>query len=151
MGATNTIDASGPIAVHGTMIALSASGANVLRYPTQGPPPDTTGATFAPAPMIVPDSRIVPCDPLPPTTTPTSTASPSTTPTATETPDGRRCAGDCNGDGMVSIAELIRAVNIALGRENVASCSAADGNGDGLIGVSELIRAVNSALSGCPA
>lgn len=148
--AENAIDAGGPITVRGAMIALAPDGSNVLRYPTQGPPPVTSGATFAPAPMLLPDSGIVPCDPLPPTATPTSTPSPSTTPTPTETPEVPPCAGDCNGDGVVNIAELIRAVNIALGRESVSTCLAADGNRDGVIGINELIRAVNSALSGCP-
>ncbi len=61
-----------------------------------------------------------------------------------------RCGGDCNGDGVVSINELIRGVNLALGRGALAECEAADTNGDGTVGITDLIGAVNAALSGCP-
>ncbi len=61
------------------------------------------------------------------------------------------CAGDCDGDGIVSIAELVRAVNIALGSANVDTCLAADRDDDGLVAINELIRAVNAALQGCAA
>ncbi len=60
-----------------------------------------------------------------------------------------QCAGDCNGDGVVSINELITAVNIALGSRDIEDCRNADGNGDDAIAINELVRAVNSALSGC--
>ena len=59
------------------------------------------------------------------------------------------CAGDCNGDGEVTINELITGVNIALGNDSVSSCPAVDTNGDGEVAVNELIQAVNSALNGC--
>lgn len=59
------------------------------------------------------------------------------------------CVGDCNGDGAVSIAELIRAVNISLGQAPIGNCSAADRNGDGSVSIAELIAAVNSSLEGC--
>ena len=41
-----------------------------------------------------------------------------------------QCPGDCGGDGAVTINDLIRAVNIALGSLPVADCRAADRNGD---------------------
>jgi hypothetical protein len=54
----------------------------------------------------------------PATATPTTTASSEATPTAsaaaTPTATAPPCCGDCNGDGMVSINELITAVNNAL-------------------------------------
>jgi ELWxxDGT repeat protein len=59
------------------------------------------------------------------------------------------CSGDCNGDGVVSIDELIRAVRIPLGVAPVADCSAADASGDGQVTIDELIQAVNAALAGC--
>lgn len=59
------------------------------------------------------------------------------------------CAGDCGGDGRVTVNELIAAVNIALGNAAVSTCTAVDRNGDGDVTVNELIQAVNSALSGC--
>lgn len=61
------------------------------------------------------------------------------------------CTGDCDGDGVVAINELVLAVRVALGEERIASCAAADGNGDGAVSIDELIRAVSLALAGCPA
>lgn len=60
-----------------------------------------------------------------------------------------RCTGDCNGDGTVTVDELISGVNIALGNRSVDACVVFDTNGDGQVAVSELIRAVNNALAGC--
>lgn len=60
------------------------------------------------------------------------------------------CAGDCGGDGAVTINELIALVNVALGSSPVDSCAAGDGNGDGQVTIDELVSAVNRALEGCP-
>ncbi len=83
-----------------------------------------------------------------PTETPTSTVTP------TPTPGPAACTGDCNGDGDVSISELVRMTNIALGISicgdgTVAACPAGDANGDCSITVEELIRAVGNSLNGC--
>lgn len=87
--------------------------------------------------------------PPPPTATPSPTI-PATTPTPTTTPTPRPvCPGDCDGDGNVTVAELVRAVSVALD-EGSRDCAAADENGDGTVSVGELIRAVNAALAGCP-
>jgi len=59
-------------------------------------------------------------------------------------------AGDCNGDGQVTIDELIAAVDIALGQTDLSGCPSADANQDGSVTVDELIVAVNAALEGCP-
>lgn len=59
------------------------------------------------------------------------------------------CAGDCNGNGRVSVEELIRGVAIALGRGEASSCVNVDGNRDGSVSIGELIAAVSSALDGC--
>lgn len=61
------------------------------------------------------------------------------------------CAGDCDQNRQVSIDELVRAVNIALGSGPLESCRAADSDGGGSVLVDDLIRAVNTALGGCPA
>lgn len=63
---------------------------------------------------------------------------------------GADCAGDCNLDGHVSIAELIIAVNIALVAPR-SYCAAVDADGDGTVRIAELITAVRHALDGCPA
>jgi hypothetical protein len=59
------------------------------------------------------------------------------------------CPGDCNGDGRVTIAELLTAVNVALGTTAVAACLHADRDHDSSVSVDELISAVNTALHGC--
>jgi hypothetical protein len=61
------------------------------------------------------------------------------------------CIGDCNGDGLVAINELIVGVGIALGSDAVTACSAFDQNGDGTVAVAELVGGVNNALDGCAA
>jgi len=61
------------------------------------------------------------------------------------------CAGDCDGDGMVAINELIAGVGIALGQQQASTCASLDRNGDGAVTVEELIAAVRAALDGCPA
>jgi large repetitive protein len=87
-----------------------------------------------------------------PTATPTLTLTPLTlTPTvaATVTSTVTACAGDCNGNGQVTVDDLILAVNIALGSQPIDRCRAADGDRNDMLTVSELITAVNRALSGC--
>ena len=59
------------------------------------------------------------------------------------------CVGDCNGDGEVTVNELIQMVNIALGTAQVSACMAGDANGDGEITINEIIAGVNNALNGC--
>lgn len=61
------------------------------------------------------------------------------------------CAGDCNGDGRVTIDELIASVNVALGVAGLQECAAVDVNRDGAVTVDELVAAVGSALNGCTA
>jgi Tol biopolymer transport system component len=81
------------------------------------------------------------------------TPTPSLTPTPT--PTAMVCVGDCNGDGQVSIDDLIRMVNIALGLAPLCpndvngGCLAGDANCDCTITVDEIIRAVRNALNGC--
>jgi hypothetical protein len=61
------------------------------------------------------------------------------------------CVGDCDGNGVVAINELIRGVNINLGNADLSTCPAMDGNGNGMVAINELIQAVNNNLNGCPA
>lgn len=61
------------------------------------------------------------------------------------------CVGDCNEDGFVRINELILAVNISLGNQQLTACPSIDANGNGVAQINELIRAVNISLAGmCP-
>ncbi|MEO8602813.1 MAG: imelysin family protein [bacterium] len=57
------------------------------------------------------------------------------------------CAGDCDGDGSVSIGDLVSGVNLALG--SGGDCDAVDTNTDGEVSISELVTAVTNALDGC--
>lgn len=75
-------------------------------------------------------------------------APPGATPTPTATPPPP-CAGDCDGNGAVTVEELVLAVAIALGDQPLASCAPADADGDGAVRVAELVRAVAHALGSC--
>jgi len=66
-------------------------------------------------------------------------------------PHANVCVGDCNGDGGVTVDEVVQAVSIALGIESVSSCSGLDMNSDGQITVDEILSALAMALQGCPA
>jgi hypothetical protein len=70
------------------------------------------------------------------------------TPTPTTTP-GTACTGDCNDDNNVTVDELVRGVNIALGTADLDTCPSFDTSEDGQVTVNELVRAVNNALTGC--
>jgi len=60
------------------------------------------------------------------------------------------CPGDCNGNGEVTINELIVGVNIALEIEPVTTCPVFDASGDGTVTVNEIILGVNASLNDCP-
>ena len=117
-------------------------------------------ATIVPPLTVVDDASIVPCTrrhPHRPTATRTATRTvaagldehrdgdrhrrrrrdptpdaltPSPTPTATPPP---ACVGDCNGNGTVTVNELIVGVNIALGNQPASTCPAFDVNGSGTV------------------
>ncbi len=59
------------------------------------------------------------------------------------------CVGDCDGNGRVTVSELIRAVRVALGNASVTECASVDLNSDGRASVAELIQAVVDSLYGC--
>jgi cysteine-rich repeat protein len=87
-----------------------------------------------------------------PTETPTDTSTPTSTSTPTQTPTDTAeisCPGDCNGDGQVTVDEIVTAVNIALGNAPLTQCPRADDDGDGQVTVDEIVRAVDAALNGC--
>lgn len=56
-----------------------------------------------------------------------------------------RCQGDCDGDGTVTIAEVVLLVTIALGSTPSDACPTADDPG-----IDTLVAAVDNLLSGCP-
>ena len=60
------------------------------------------------------------------------------------------CAGDCNGNGHVTVDELVTLARIALGVAPLSACHPGDTNSDGRITVDEIVAAVNADLRGCP-
>lgn len=60
-----------------------------------------------------------------------------------------RCRGDCNGDGVTSINELVAGAAIILGQSDVSSCWAIDADRDGSVAVGEIVRAAKVALGFC--
>jgi hypothetical protein len=60
------------------------------------------------------------------------------------------CVGDCDLDGAVTVNELIRGVNIALGTVGVDSCPPFDRDNSATVSVDEIVAAVQNALVGCP-
>lgn len=60
------------------------------------------------------------------------------------------CVGDCSGDGVVTVDEIITGVSIALGAVAVDQCTPIDADGDRRVTVDEIITAVTAALTGCP-
>jgi hypothetical protein len=51
---------------------------------------------------------------------------------------------------VVSIDELLLAVNIGLGHRPVSACAALDRNASGEVTIDEVIAAIENALNGCP-
>ncbi len=68
---------------------------------------------------------------------------------ATAHPVFPQCSGDCDGDGSVAVAELVRAVKISLQGLSPEECPASDDDMDGVVSVSELVLMVGAALEGC--
>jgi streptogramin lyase len=64
-------------------------------------------------------------------------------------PPGPPCVGDCNGDGQVTVNEVLTMVNIALGNADATAC--ANGIPSGAqVDVALVLTGVNNALNGCP-
>ncbi len=61
------------------------------------------------------------------------------------------CTGDCDGNGSVTVAEIVQGVNILLGGAAASTCAPMDRDSDGAVTVAELIEAVGYAQSVCPA
>ncbi len=59
------------------------------------------------------------------------------------------CPGDCDGDGVVEVSEVLRGVATSFDRYRLRFCLAADPNFDGHVDVSDLTRGIGSVLDGC--
>jgi hypothetical protein len=152
---TDTIQFSGQ--VDGQIVRCSAA----KTWEPAGVPTRTATATATrtatrtlPPPSGTPTATPATGTPTATSATGTPTATPATgSPTATPTATGPLgpCVGDCNGDRMVVISELIVGVNIALGEQLVSNCLPFDPSGSGAVEINELIIGVSNALNGCPA
>jgi len=114
--------------------------------------PTQTNINFAfgdthllPVPTLGSGATVTATPPATPTPTPTATPTRGTPP---PTPTLGLCVGDCNGDGVVAINELVVGVSIALGLQPVTACEAF-ANQSGAVDIAQLVRAVTSALAGC--
>jgi cell division septation protein DedD len=142
---------------------------NLAGTPTPSPTtPLTETSTPTPTDTSTPPSTETPEPPptetpaltatLTDTPAPTETAAPTASPEPTDTPRSTvtptsvapPCAGDCDGNSLVTIAELLNLVDTALGTAPL-SCTAGDIDGNGVIAVNEILTAVNRALNGCAA
>jgi hypothetical protein len=131
--------------------------------PTATPTPTPTVVTRTPTPTQT--STPTPSAGTPTrtgTATPTATPTPTPTtpsglrtptPTPTPTPTGGTvpcdCVGDCDCSREVTVDEILKMVNIALGNVPVAQCEPGDASQDGQITVDEILMAVSNALNGC--
>ncbi len=63
---------------------------------------------------------------------------------------GQSCAGDCDGDGAVTLHEVMLGVRISMDMGvGLQHCMSADSNGDGAVTVLDSIAAAHSFQSGC--
>src|SRR5258706_7945245 len=60
------------------------------------------------------------------------------------------CVGDCGEDSVVTLADVLLGIRIALGTESESLCPAADSSHDNRVTVDELVRAVLAAHGECP-
>lgn len=60
------------------------------------------------------------------------------------------CGADCDGDGRVTVNELVTVVGALTSDQPATACTDADLNQDGRFAVNEVVFGVNNLLAGCP-
>lgn len=60
------------------------------------------------------------------------------------------CAGDCDGNWRVGVAEVISGIRMMVDSVPVGDCPRMDSSADGAITVNEVVRALQHSLEGCP-
>lgn len=60
-----------------------------------------------------------------------------------------QCVGDCDGNDVVAVNELVLGVNISLGLLQIDACPAFDCQNNGTVPVNCLVQGVNNSLNGC--
>lgn len=88
------------------------------------------------------------------TVTPTPSSTPTPPPTRTRRPTGtpagpQLCVGDCDGDHVVRVDEILRGIDILLGRLSPAVCTRLDRDGGGQATLDEVVQAVAASLYSC--
>ena len=61
------------------------------------------------------------------------------------------CVADCDSNGSTDSADLVHAVEIALGQQTTSTCGSADANADDAVTIEDLVLAVNATTSCRPA
>jgi hypothetical protein len=59
------------------------------------------------------------------------------------------CAGDCDDSGDVTVNEVVKTVNMALGTMPMTACANVDMNADERVAIDEVVGAVQSSIRGC--
>lgn len=142
----------GPLRFHGgaTLTQRLSSSSPALDAGSPAPPGSGDGACEATDQSNVERPQGAQCDigaleaseAIP---TPSSTRPPL--PTATPTP--KSCPGDCGADSQVTVDDIVKMINIALGQQPTAACGRGDVDGSNTITVDEIVLAINNALTGC--
>jgi hypothetical protein len=57
-----------------------------------------------------------------------------------------QCAGDCDASGDVRLGEVVRVVNIALGKAPMSACPSVDANEDEKVTIDEVIGVVDNSI-----
>jgi parallel beta-helix repeat protein len=60
------------------------------------------------------------------------------------------CGGDCDGDGLVAVNELVFGVNLSFGTADLGMCKPMDIDSSQAVEIQDLVGAVLHALNGCP-
>jgi hypothetical protein len=116
----------------------------------------TRGPTGVASPSPTPSRRQTASSTVPVNPTATAPASPPSSPTASAaatlapTAPERGCVGDCDGNGLVTVDEVITGVNLVLGVAGHTGCAAFDCSGTGVVTIDCLVQAVNAARDHCP-
>jgi hypothetical protein len=122
---------------------------HVYNQAAEASPPQQYTALLSVGDKLAVDQTCVPVPGQPPCTAPGSVSQVAITDGSIEVA-GTPCVGDCNGDGEVTVDELLTMVSIALGNAQVSQCLVGDANKDDQITVDEILTAVGNALNGCP-
>ncbi len=143
-----TATATPPHTFTATATRTSTASASITRTPTLSAtavasPTATSAATTTP-----PDATATLTAAA--TVTATSAATPTVPSGATPTATAMACTGDCDGNGVVSIDELVKGVSIALDALPPSACPAFQ-SGDGQVDIAQLVKGVANALDGCAA